>query len=139
MNAGWYPDPQVPAQQRYWNGSAWTEHVAPQPGSALAVPQQANAVAPPAYPAYGQLAQPMMVAPKNPALSLIASFFIPGLGSMMNGDVGKGIGILIGWIISLVLTVFFIGIFGVIGFFIWGLIDAYTGAQAWNRRHGILS
>ena len=27
--AGWFPDPQVPGQQRYWNGVAWTEHTAP--------------------------------------------------------------------------------------------------------------
>jgi hypothetical protein len=27
--AGWFPDPQVPGQQRYWNGAAWTEHTAP--------------------------------------------------------------------------------------------------------------
>src|SRR5579875_1797238 len=24
--AGWYPDPQYPGQQRYWNGQSWTEH-----------------------------------------------------------------------------------------------------------------
>lgn len=26
--AGWYPDPQDANRQRYWNGSAWTEHTA---------------------------------------------------------------------------------------------------------------
>lgn len=26
---GWYPDPQTPGQQRYWDGQAWTENVAP--------------------------------------------------------------------------------------------------------------
>ena len=26
---GWYPDTQTPGQQRYWDGSAWTENVAP--------------------------------------------------------------------------------------------------------------
>lgn len=25
----WYPDPEVPRQQRYWDGTTWTEHVAP--------------------------------------------------------------------------------------------------------------
>ena len=30
---GWYPDPHNPAQQRYWDGQAWTENVA-----ALAAP-----------------------------------------------------------------------------------------------------
>jgi hypothetical protein len=26
---GWYPDPGTPGQQRYWDGTAWTGHVAP--------------------------------------------------------------------------------------------------------------
>ncbi len=26
---GWYPNPENPAQQRYWDGTAWTEHIAP--------------------------------------------------------------------------------------------------------------
>jgi hypothetical protein len=34
--AGWYPDPQQPGQQRYWDGSAWTE--ATQPGGPAAPP-----------------------------------------------------------------------------------------------------
>lgn len=27
--AAWYPDPNDPAQWRYWDGSAWTDHYAP--------------------------------------------------------------------------------------------------------------
>ena len=27
--AGWYADPDDASQQRYWDGNAWTEHVAP--------------------------------------------------------------------------------------------------------------
>ena len=27
--AGWYPDPQTPGQQRYWDGSAWSEATQP--------------------------------------------------------------------------------------------------------------
>jgi uncharacterized RDD family membrane protein YckC len=26
---GWYPDPSVPGQQRYWDGGTWTDHTAP--------------------------------------------------------------------------------------------------------------
>jgi hypothetical protein len=27
--AGWYSDPEDPSQQRYWDGSSWTEHRTP--------------------------------------------------------------------------------------------------------------
>jgi hypothetical protein len=27
--AGWYPDPQVERQRRYWDGQKWTERRAP--------------------------------------------------------------------------------------------------------------
>lgn|GEM_PF-6823781 len=60
--AGWFPDPQVPGQLRYWNGSSWTAHVAP----AVATPP---AAAPPAP------AAPASVAPvvtENPALEPVA-------------------------------------------------------------------
>lgn len=30
--ANWYPDPEVPGQQRYWDGTQWTEHRAPGAG-----------------------------------------------------------------------------------------------------------
>lgn len=30
--AGWYPDPEQPGQQRYWDGQQWTEHRAPLEG-----------------------------------------------------------------------------------------------------------
>jgi TM2 domain-containing membrane protein YozV len=80
-----------------------------------------------------------VVAPKNPAIGAILSFFIPGLGTMVNGSVGRGVLILalyaIGWILSLLL----IGIPLLIGAWIWGLVDGYTSAQRWNRQHGIIS
>ena len=81
----------------------------------------------------------MMVAPKNPAVSLIVSFFIPGVGSMINGDVGTGIAILVLYIIGWVLVIGLIGIPLAIGAWIWGMVDAYRGAQRWNARHGIIS
>ncbi len=28
-SAGWYPNPEKPGTQRYWDGAAWTDHVAP--------------------------------------------------------------------------------------------------------------
>lgn len=95
--------------------------------------------APMAYPAAGGYA----VAPKNPAVSLIVSFFIPGVGSLINGDTGTGLAILLLWFLSIFLDFTVVGlVVGVplgLGMFIWGLIDAYQGAQRWNSRHGIIS
>ena len=51
--ANWYPDPQDPTLQRYWDGTAWTEHTAPAAGGAGA-PAAASAtpgVAPAGAPA----------------------------------------------------------------------------------------
>jgi TM2 domain-containing membrane protein YozV len=96
----------------------------------------------PATPGYVvSTSQPglMVVAPKNPAISLIVSFFIPGVGSMINGDSGIGVAILLLWLAGLGLSVFLIGVPLAIGAWIWGMIDAYQGAQRWNARHGIIS
>jgi hypothetical protein len=63
--AGWYADPSGSGQQRYWDGSAWTEHYAP--GAGGQAPQPAYAAAP---------AQPVGPAPNlwwaAPAAALIA-------------------------------------------------------------------
>jgi TM2 domain-containing membrane protein YozV len=81
----------------------------------------------------------MMVAPKNPAVSLIVSFFIPGVGSMINGDVGTGVAILLLYIIGWFTVLIFVGVPLALGAWIWGMVDAYKGAQRWNARHGIIS
>jgi hypothetical protein len=44
--AGWYPDTQNPAHQRYWDGTAWTEHTAA-PQVAAAAPTAATAAVTP--------------------------------------------------------------------------------------------
>lgn len=95
-------------------------------------------------PAYMGQAQ---VAPKSPGVALLASFFIPGLGTLMNGESGKGVMIFLGWFFGLAFFFAFtwlllIGLLGlpfVFGFFIWGLVDAYSGARKWNARRGIIS
>ena len=137
--AGWYPQGTV---QRYWDGTAWTQHVAPissAPAAYSAPPTSPYAGAPGLVQGPNGLVPATVVAPKSPALALLASFFIPGLGQMLNGVVGKGVGILIGYVVSWVLVVVFVGIIGVLAFWIWGMVDAYTGAQRWNARYGILS
>jgi hypothetical protein len=53
-DSGWYPDPKAPGQQRYWDGQAWSAHVAPLPQAAVPVVHQQRAVRP-AHSAHGLL------------------------------------------------------------------------------------
>ncbi|MBB1032682.1 hypothetical protein G6027_17785 [Dietzia sp. SLG310A2-38A2] len=73
---------------------------------------------------------------KEPALSLVLSFFLPGLGTMINGQAGKGIGIMAGYFLGILLSVVLIGIPIMLGFWVWGMVDAYSGAKAHNLRNG---
>ncbi|GAA6527661.1 DUF2510 domain-containing protein [Intrasporangium sp. DVR] len=108
---------------------------APQPHT-IQPPPWGRPIAPGAWVPRSGFAAHGLVAPKNPALSLVASFLVPGLGSMLNGDVARGLRILVGYAVSWLLIIVFVGIFGVLGFWIWGMVDAYQGAHAWNARHG---
>lgn len=126
---GWYPSPTETHLLRYWDGNAWTSYTQPR------VPNTPGAIYPPG--AYPQPFTPVVA--KNPAVSLIVSFFLPGVGSMINGDVAKGIAILALWLISIPLLFVFIGFVTLTVAFIWGLVDAYQGARRWNARHGIIS
>ena len=44
--AGWYPDPDEPANQKYWDGTSWTEHATPAATSVPPTPT-ANVTTPP--------------------------------------------------------------------------------------------
>ena len=96
----------------------------PQPNHALGTVQQPGGYA---------------IAPKNPAISLLISFFVPGVGSMINGSTTIGVIILVGFLVSIPLMFVCVGFVTYFGFWVWGMIDAYTSAQKWNQAHGIVS
>lgn len=68
-------------------------------------------------------------APKSPGVALLLSFFICGAGQMYNGQVGKGILMLIGF----VLTIWLFGLGLII--YIWSMVDAYSTAKQMNLRY----
>jgi TM2 domain-containing membrane protein YozV len=121
MPGGWPSGPQSPGQP-YQYGQ----------------PQQYGQVQPYGQPQAGYPVR-QVVAPKNPAVGVILSFFIPGLGTMVNGSAGRGVLILALYLVGWVLSFFLIGFPIVLGAWIWGLVDGYTSAQRWNRQHGIIS
>ena len=69
--------------------------------------------------------QPVYAKRKEPGIALLLSFLLPGLGQIYNGDVGKGIGFMIGFFVLI-----WVGI-GIV-FWIWGMIDAYQVATNIN-------
>jgi tetratricopeptide (TPR) repeat protein len=64
---------------------------------------------------------------KNPGIAALCSFFIPGLGQLYNGEVGKGVVILFGTIIG---ALFFL----IPGILVWvfGIYDAHKTAKKMN-------
>lgn len=134
--AGWYPDGQ--GGQRYWDGARWTEHQAHR--GELVVNPQPHVSAPGPMVVHGMATYGVqVVAPKNPGLALVCSFFIPGLGQFVNGEGSKGALFLIGYIVSWVLVFVLIGIPMIFAVWIWSMVDAFTSAKNWNARHGIIS
>lgn len=94
---------------------------------------------------------------KEPFFSLVASFFIPGLGTILNGEVARGIAFMACFYLSPVagfalmfvalfvssaasiLSFLFLGLAAVVslGVWVWGMIDAYRGAELHNSLHGL--
>jgi len=66
---------------------------------------------------------------KSPLVALLCSLFIPGLGQVYNGETSKGIGILIGTALGLLIFI----IPGVI-IWIYGMYEAYTTANKMNKQ-----
>ena len=131
------------SQGQGWNTPDDAPYYQQQPtGQAYPPPPQAGYPVTPYQQPYppGYAAPPVVaVVPKSPAIALLISFFIPGVGSLYAGKINTGVIILICSVISWVMSAFLIGIPFAIGLWVWGMIDAYKGAQDWNRAHGIAS
>jgi len=56
-------------------------------------------------------------------LALILTLIFPGAGHLVMGNTQKGIIMLSGYIVSLALTLVCVGWIGVLGFWIWALVD----------------
>jgi TM2 domain-containing membrane protein YozV len=77
-----------------------------------AVPPAGGPTPPPAPPVYASAS----ASPKSPILSAIVSFLIPGLGQIINGQLKKGLILLVGYIVFWIVVV--------VGYFLLGTILA---------------
>jgi hypothetical protein len=175
MDAGWYQDPSDASQRRFWDGSRWSGHVQQASGLPPTVsaplpppPAPLPAVLPPPprpvasvasadarYATVSGVGVPgadgLVVLPKNPAVMVIASVLLSGLGSILCGKTGTGLVLLcieiggalvtfvlllipiIGWFLALMLWPFLLGAW------LFGLWHAYQAAQSWNRAIGVVA
>lgn len=73
---------------------------------------------------------------RNPAASLLASALVPGLGTIINGETGKGVLILVVWITAWLLVLVAVGVILIPAVWIYGIYDALQGARRYNLAHG---
>lgn len=72
------------------------------------------------------------IALKNPGLAAVLSFFFTGLGQIYNGQIGKGIGMIVVQFINILLMFVVIGLITYPAVWIWGIYDAYKSAERLN-------
>ncbi len=72
---------------------------------------------------------------KSAGIAAVLSFLIPGLGQIYNGEFVKGALFIILAVIFFLLSFFLIGIPLYLGLWIFGIYDAYKGAERFNQSH----
>ena len=76
---------------------------------------------------------------KNPGVAAFVSFLWTGAGQIYNGQIGLGLALMALQVVNFILLFVLIGF--LTGFATWcfSMWHAYTTAQSFNRRHGIVS
>ena len=73
---------------------------------------------------------------KSAGLAAVLSFFISGLGQIYNGQILKGLLIIVVQLINGALTTILIGWIPLAIVWVWAIIDAYREAERINARRG---
>jgi TM2 domain-containing membrane protein YozV len=74
---------------------------------------------------------------KSAGLAAVLSFFISGLGQIYNGQILKGLVIIVVQVINGALTTILIGWIPLAIVWVWAIIDAYREAERINARRGL--
>jgi TM2 domain-containing membrane protein YozV len=73
---------------------------------------------------------------KSPGLAAVLSFFVPGLGQIYNGQIGKGLFLVLlavlGWFLSAVV----VGVLILLPVWIYAIYDGYRTAEHVNAKRG---
>jgi TM2 domain-containing membrane protein YozV len=133
------PAPPPPPQQQQMAGAAVQPAPQPQAQYYPGQPQQMPPQQPPVYyqDPRSRTSVPVAMAPggkgfavgKSPGLAVFLSFLIPGVGQFYCGANSKGAIMLAIYIVSWFMTAFAIGFLGIVGVWIWSMIDAHNVAS----------
>ena len=74
---------------------------------------------------------------KSAGLAAVLSFFVSGLGQIYNGQIGKGLVILVVQAINIALMDILIGFVTFAIVWVWAIYDAYRVADRINARRGL--
>ena len=69
---------------------------------------------------------------KNPTVAVLLSFVFSGAGQIYNGEVGKGLAMIIGCVFCLIASSLVLPLFILFGIWVWGMVDANTKAKEIN-------
>jgi TM2 domain-containing membrane protein YozV len=72
---------------------------------------------------------------KNPGLAAVMCFFWSGLGQIYNGQIAKGVAFIVVQVVNALLMFVLIGFITYPIVWIWGMVDAYRTAEAYNMKH----
>lgn len=78
----------------------------------------------------------MVKTQKNPGVAAVLSFFWSGLGQIYNGEIGKGVLLMVVYIVSWWLMLIVIGFITTPVLWIYGMVDAYKTAERLNAAGG---
>lgn len=69
---------------------------------------------------------------KNSGIAAILSFFVPGLGQIYNGEIGKGLILIASIFISMILMIILVGFLMYLVIWVYSIYDAYNTAERIN-------
>jgi len=91
-----------------------------------------------AAPAMAPVQQVVLIrTQKNPGVAAVLSFFWAGLGQIYNGEIGKGVLLLIVYFFSCLMMWILVGFITTPILWIYGMIDAYKTAEKMNVASGL--
>lgn len=129
-NAGWHPDPHAPHQNRYFDGTTWTEHVAPIAHAAPAYAAPTYAVAPQVM-AIQQTTVVNQAAPKSVGVALLLTFFFGPFGMFYSTVLGGAVMLALDLVLGLVT-------FGLWFIVAWPIQMVWAAIAASNSRSGMV-